>query len=93
MYASLELKGALTGARYLAGLKGQLAERFAARLDALSALDATRHRHSPLAIAEHWEKPLSGGVRLESGRDFELPVLTQNFIHKSLDDLSALGVL
>jgi len=33
------------------------------------------------------------GVRLESGRDFELPVLTQSFIHKSLDDLSALGVL
>ena len=45
------------------------------------------------AIAERWKKPLSGGVRLESGRDFELPVLTQSFIHKSLDDLSALGVL
>jgi hypothetical protein len=54
----------------------------------LASLKATRRRHSPLAIAEHWEKPLSGGVRL-----FELPVLTQSFIHKSLDDLSALGVL
>jgi hypothetical protein len=31
--------------------------------------------------------------RLESGPDFGLPVLTQSFIHKSLDDLSALGVL
>ena len=44
------------------------------------------------AIAERWKRPLSGGVQLESGRDFELPVLTQSFIHKSLDDLSALGV-
>ena len=58
------------------------------------ALDATRRRRSSLAIAERLEKPLSGGVRLESGRDFKLPVLTQSvFIQKSLDDLSALGVL
>jgi hypothetical protein len=35
MYGSMELKGALTGARYLASLKDQLAERYAAILDAL----------------------------------------------------------
>jgi len=59
----------------------------------LAALEATRRRHSPLAIAERWEKPRSGASRLESGRAFDVPPLTRSFIHKSLDDLVALGVL
>lgn len=58
----------------------------------LGALAGPRRRHSPLAIAERWEKPRSGGVRLDPGR-FDLPVLTRSFVEKSLDDLAALGVL
>jgi thioester reductase-like protein len=58
----------------------------------LAALDPNRRRHSPLALAERWENPRSGGVRLEAGH-FDFPSLTRSFIHKSLDDLSALGVL
>ena len=66
MYGSMELKGALTGAR----------------------------SHCSATCWSVLKRPFcSLGVRLESGRDFELPVLTQSFIHKSLDDLSALGVL
>jgi fatty acid CoA ligase FadD9 len=59
----------------------------------LGALDATRRRRSPLAIAERWQKPQSGRVRLETSRDFGFPPLTRSFIEKSLDDLGALGVL
>ncbi len=58
----------------------------------LAVLDPERRRHSPLAIAERWEKPQSGQIRLETGH-FDVPPLTRSFIHKSLDDLSALGVL
>lgn len=59
----------------------------------LAALDADHRRRSPLSIVERWEEPRLGGARLEHGRAFELPALTRSFIHKSLDDLGALGVL
>jgi fatty acid CoA ligase FadD9 len=59
----------------------------------LATLDAQRRRHSPLVIAERWQKPQVAGVRLEANGAFDVPALTPGFIHKLLDDLVLLGVL
>jgi hypothetical protein len=69
----MELKGALTGARYLASLKDQLAERYAARLDApyerlaserTAGLRAVAALPPDAPVAEKLERALAAVVHL-----------------------------
>lgn len=71
----------------------------------LQRLNGDRRRHSPLPIVSRWRTPLPSGSRLDASvfqqalaeiRGSALaqcPALTEDYVHKCLDDLQFLGVI
>jgi hypothetical protein len=77
---------------------------YRAMSERLERLAEPRRRRSPLPLLARFRAPLARGARMDASeltaavararglRSFAFPVLGESFVHKCLDDLSALGV-